>query len=78
MEDIASNQDNPSNVTVTLTAARESVLPGTIQQRFVADEFASLDLKTAYFTIKLNSEYYLADKPLPFGLKTFEKPTTLH
>ena len=78
MEDIASNRDNPSNVTVTLTAARESVLPRTIQQRFVADEFASLDLKTAYFTIKLNSEYYLADKPLPFGLKTFEKPTTLH
>ena len=29
MEDIASNQDNPSNVTVTLTAARVSVLPQT-------------------------------------------------
>ena len=27
MEDIASNQDNPPNVTVTLTAARVSVLP---------------------------------------------------
>ena len=53
MEDIASNQDNPSNVTVTLTAARVSVLPRTIQQIFVA---ASLDLKTAYYTIKLNSE----------------------
>ena len=78
MENIASNQDNPSNVTVTLMAARVSVLPGTIQQRFVADEFASLDLKTAYHTIKLNSEYYMADKPLPFGLKRFEKPTTLH
>ena len=78
MEVIASNQDNPSNVTVTLMAARVSVLPGTIQQRFVADEFASLFLKTAYFTIKLNSEYYVADKPLPFGLKRFEKPTTLH
>ena len=45
MEDIASNQDNPSNVTVTLTAARVSVLPQTIQQIFVANEFASLDLK---------------------------------
>ena len=45
MEDIASNQDNPSNVTVTLTAARVSVLPRTIQQIFVANEFASLDLK---------------------------------
>ena len=78
MEDIPSNQDNPSNVTVRLMVARVSVLPGTIQQRFVADEFASLDLKTAYYTIKLNSEYYVADKPLPFGLKRFEKPTTLH
>ena len=78
MEDIASDQDNPSNVTVTLTAARVSVLPRTIQQIFVANEFASLDLKTAYYTIKLNSEYYVADNPLPFGLKRFEKPTTLH
>ena len=78
MEDKASNQDNPSNVTVTLAAARVSVLPRTIQQRFVADEFASLDLKTAYFTIKSNSEYYVADKPLPFQLKRFERPTTLH
>ena len=78
MEDIASNQDNPSNVTVTSMAARVSVLPRTIQQRFVVNEFASLDLKTAYYTIKVNSEYYVADKPLPFGLKRFKKPTTLH
>ena len=78
MEDIASNQDNPSNITVTLTAARVSVLPQTIQQRFVANEFALLDLKTAYYTIKLYSEYYMADKPLLFWLKRFEKPTTLH
>ena len=39
--------------------------PQTIQQRFVANEFALLDLKTTYYTIKLNSEYYVADKPLP-------------
>ena len=45
MEDIASNEDNPSNVTVTLMAARVSMLPQTIQQIFVANEFASLDLK---------------------------------
>ena len=68
MEDIASNQDNPPNATVTLMAARVSVLLQTIQQRFVVNELALLDLKTAYYTIKLNGEYYVADKPLPFGL----------
>ena len=78
MEDLSANQDYPSNITVTLTKASRSGFPITVQQRLVADQLASLDLKSAYYTIKQNSEYYMADKPLPFGLKSFEKPTTIH
>ena len=78
MEDLSVNQDNPSNVTVTLMEASSSVLPETVQQRFVANQLALLDLRIAYYTIKQNSEFYMANKPLPFGLRSFEKPTTIH
>ena len=43
MEDLSANQDNPSNVTVTLMEASSSVLPETVQQRFLANQLALLD-----------------------------------
>ena len=72
------NNTETPNITVMLMEARKSVFPETVRQRFVANHLASLDLKSAYYTIKQNSEYYMADKPLPFGLKSFEKPPTIH
>ena len=76
MEGSSTNQDHLSTVTVSLTGGSTSVHSETVQESFVVKQFVLLDLKTAFFTIKQNSEYYLADKPLPFGLKSSEKLTT--
>ena len=76
MEASSTNHDNLYTVTVPLTGSSISVYSEIGQQSFVVKQFVLLDLKTAFFTIKQNSEYYLADKPLPFGLKSSEKLTT--
>ena len=69
-------QDNTCVEIETLREVCIPVLSELVQHNFSVKLFPSLDLKTAYHSIKCNSKFCKVNKPLPFGLKGFKNPTT--
>ena len=72
------NQDNSSVEIETLREATILDTPQIVQHNLSAKQVAILDLKTAYHSIKCNSNLCMINKPLPFGLKRFKNLTAPH
>ena len=69
MEKSSLNQDNTCVEIETLREPSISVSSELAEHNFSAKQFPSLDLKTAYHSIKCNSKFCKVNKPLPFELK---------